>query len=157
MSATVPPGTLLALVNSFGVLEVAAAEQNAASKAIGKAAPEERPARIEAAAALKERLGALDLDVATQFLLVAATLIELKARRLLPGLADAELDEELLRFEERDHQVGDEVGGRHGERGDSPEAGVGRIRPVNVEAPELQLILGRVSPGVVIQLDKEVG
>ena len=49
-----------------------------------------------------ERLGDLDLDVATQFLLVAATLIELKARRLLPGMADAELDEELLRFEERD-------------------------------------------------------
>lgn len=49
-----------------------------------------------------EAIGSLDLDVATQFLLVAATLIELKARRLLPGMADAELDEELLRFEERD-------------------------------------------------------
>ncbi len=44
----------------------------------------------------------LDLDVATEFLLIAATLVELKARRLLPGLDDAELDEELLRFEERD-------------------------------------------------------
>jgi segregation and condensation protein A len=44
----------------------------------------------------------LDLDVATEFLLIAATLVELKARRLLPGLEDAELDEELLRFEERD-------------------------------------------------------
>jgi segregation and condensation protein A len=47
-------------------------------------------------------LGTLDLDVATEFLLIAATLVELKARRLLPGLEDAELDEELLRFEERD-------------------------------------------------------
>ena len=44
----------------------------------------------------------LDLDVATEFLLIAATLVELKARRLLPGLDDLELDEELLRFEERD-------------------------------------------------------
>jgi segregation and condensation protein A len=44
----------------------------------------------------------LDLDVATEFLLIAATLVELKARRLLPGLEEVELDEELLRFEERD-------------------------------------------------------
>ena len=49
-----------------------------------------------------ERMETLDLDVATEFLLIAATLVELKARRLLPGLEDAELDEELLRFEERD-------------------------------------------------------
>lgn len=46
--------------------------------------------------------GGIDLDVATEFLLIAATLVELKARRLLPGLDDVELDEELLRFEERD-------------------------------------------------------
>ncbi len=44
----------------------------------------------------------VDLDVATEFLLIAATLVELKARRLLPGRDDVELDEELLRFEERD-------------------------------------------------------
>jgi segregation and condensation protein A len=49
-----------------------------------------------------DRLDALDLDVATEFLLIAATLVELKARRLLPGIEDLELDEELLRFEERD-------------------------------------------------------
>src|SRR5882762_995948 len=49
-----------------------------------------------------ERLAGLDLDVATQFLLIAATLVELKARRLLPGVEELELDEELLRFEERD-------------------------------------------------------
>ena len=49
-----------------------------------------------------ERIDALDLDVATEFLLIAATLVELKARRLLPSLEDVELDEELLRFEERD-------------------------------------------------------
>jgi len=49
-----------------------------------------------------ERMDQLDLDVATEFLLIAATLVELKARRLLPGLDELELDEELLRFEERD-------------------------------------------------------
>ncbi len=49
-----------------------------------------------------ERMEHLDLDVATEFLLIAATLVELKARRLLPGADEVELDEELLRFEERD-------------------------------------------------------
>jgi segregation and condensation protein A len=49
-----------------------------------------------------ERMERLDLDVATEFLLIAATLVELKARRLLPGTEAVELDEELLRFEERD-------------------------------------------------------
>ena len=49
-----------------------------------------------------DHMDSLDLDVATEFLLIAATLVELKARRLLPGLEDTELDEELLRFEERD-------------------------------------------------------
>ena len=49
-----------------------------------------------------DRMDDLDLDVATEFLLIAATLVELKARRLLPGLDELELDEELLRFEERD-------------------------------------------------------
>jgi segregation and condensation protein A len=49
-----------------------------------------------------ERMETLDLEVATEFLLIAATLVELKTRRLLPGPAELELDEELLRFEERD-------------------------------------------------------
>ncbi|MBX7071217.1 MAG: segregation/condensation protein A [Microthrixaceae bacterium] len=44
----------------------------------------------------------LDLDVATEFLLIAATLVDLKARRLLPGLDDGELDDELGIWEERD-------------------------------------------------------
>lgn len=44
----------------------------------------------------------LDLDVATEFLLIAATLVELKARRLLPGDADVDLDDELALWEERD-------------------------------------------------------
>lgn len=45
---------------------------------------------------------ALDLDVATEFVLIAATLIELKARRLLPGRDDIELDDELALWEQRD-------------------------------------------------------
>jgi len=49
-----------------------------------------------------ERLDGLDLDVATEFLLIAATLVELKAKRLLPGDDDIDLDEELALWEERD-------------------------------------------------------
>ena len=47
-------------------------------------------------------MGDLDLDVATEFLLIAATLIELKTSRLLPNVTDADLDEELALWEERD-------------------------------------------------------
>jgi segregation and condensation protein A len=57
---------------------------------------------IDAYLAELDRIDELDLDVATEFLLIAATLVELKARRLLPGVDELELDEELLRFEERD-------------------------------------------------------
>jgi segregation and condensation protein A len=49
-----------------------------------------------------ERIEALDLDVATEFLLIAATLVELKTRRLLPGSGDVDLDDELALWEERD-------------------------------------------------------
>ena len=45
---------------------------------------------------------ALDLEVATEFLLIAATLVELKTRRLLPGRDDVDLDDELALWEERD-------------------------------------------------------
>ena len=44
----------------------------------------------------------LDLELATEFLLIAATLVELKARRLLPGREDVDIDEELGLWEERD-------------------------------------------------------
>jgi segregation and condensation protein A len=44
----------------------------------------------------------LDLDVASEFLLIAATLVELKSRRLLPTADDLDLDEELALWEERD-------------------------------------------------------
>ena len=49
-----------------------------------------------------EQMQALDLNVATEFLLIAATLVELKTRRLLPGSSDVDLDEELALWEERD-------------------------------------------------------
>jgi segregation and condensation protein A len=57
---------------------------------------------VDAYVAEIERMGTIDLDVATEFLVVAATLVELKCRRLLPGPDDVELDEELALFEERD-------------------------------------------------------
>ena len=44
----------------------------------------------------------LDMDVTSEFLLIASTLIQLKARFLLPEEADVDLDEELALFEERD-------------------------------------------------------
>jgi segregation and condensation protein A len=49
-----------------------------------------------------ERMQQLDLDVATEFVLIAATLVELKTRRLLPGSDDGDLDDELALWEERD-------------------------------------------------------
>lgn len=49
-----------------------------------------------------ERMQSLDLEVATEFLMIASTLVELKARRLLPGREDVDLDDELALWEERD-------------------------------------------------------
>jgi segregation and condensation protein A len=57
---------------------------------------------VDAYLAEVKRLEAFDLDVATEFLLIAASLVELKCRRLLPGVDDADLGEELALFEERD-------------------------------------------------------
>ena len=51
---------------------------------------------------LVEMRAALDLEVATEFLLIASVLLELKTRRLLPGRDDVELEEELALWEERD-------------------------------------------------------
>lgn len=53
-------------------------------------------------ATLEEMQASLDLEVATEFLLIAAVLLELKTRRLLPGREDVELDDELALWEERD-------------------------------------------------------
>ena len=48
------------------------------------------------------RMETMDLDVATEFVLIAATLIELKSKRLLPDDGDVDLDDELALWEERD-------------------------------------------------------
>jgi len=44
----------------------------------------------------------LDLQVATEFLVIAAILVELKSRKLLPGPDEVDDDEEMCGFEERD-------------------------------------------------------
>jgi segregation and condensation protein A len=53
-------------------------------------------------ATLEELRASLDLETATEFLLIAAVLLELKTRRLLPGREDVDPDEELGLWEERD-------------------------------------------------------
>ncbi len=57
---------------------------------------------VDAYVAHLDNLRLLDLNVATEFLLIAAVLLELKARRLLPDTDDADPDEELALWEERD-------------------------------------------------------
>ena len=49
-----------------------------------------------------ERMQPLDLERATEFLLIAAILVELKTKRLLPGRDDTDLDDELMLYAERD-------------------------------------------------------
>jgi segregation and condensation protein A len=57
---------------------------------------------VDAYLAEIDRLEHCDLEIATEFLLIASTLIELKARRLLPGDDRYDLDDELGLWEERD-------------------------------------------------------
>jgi segregation and condensation protein A len=57
---------------------------------------------VDAYLAELDRMGPLDLDVATEFLVIAAALVELKSRRLLPGSTEEALDEDLTLYEERD-------------------------------------------------------
>ncbi len=52
--------------------------------------------------ALLDEMRDLDLEVTSEFLLIAATLIQLKAHSLLPGRGDIDIDEELALIEERD-------------------------------------------------------
>jgi segregation and condensation protein A len=56
---------------------------------------------VDAYLAELERLPAIDLEVATEFLVIAATLVELKSRRLLPVPAEPDVEDEGL-WEERD-------------------------------------------------------
>lgn len=57
---------------------------------------------VDAFVAELEQMDGVDLDIATDFLLTAAVLVELKTRRLLPGRTDIDLDDELALWEERD-------------------------------------------------------
>lgn len=50
-----------------------------------------------------EALARVDLDVTTEFLLIAAILVELKSRRLLPDRGSSISDEDLALLEERDY------------------------------------------------------
>ena len=49
-----------------------------------------------------DKMETLDLEITTEFLLIAATLVELKCKRLLPEDADVDLDDEFALWEERD-------------------------------------------------------
>jgi segregation and condensation protein A len=49
-----------------------------------------------------EAIREMNLDVTSEFLMIASTLIQLKARYLLPDTRDIDLDEELALAEERD-------------------------------------------------------
>ena len=49
-----------------------------------------------------ERMSECDLEAATEFLLIAATLVEMKVKRLLPVEAAVDLDDELEAISERD-------------------------------------------------------
>jgi segregation and condensation protein A len=57
---------------------------------------------VDAYLAELEAMEQVNLEVATEFLLIAATLIELKTRRLLPGDDELDLDDELSLWSERD-------------------------------------------------------
>jgi segregation and condensation protein A len=51
---------------------------------------------------LLDEMERLDMDVTSEFLLIAATLVQLKTRSLLPSASDLDMDEELALIEERD-------------------------------------------------------
>lgn len=58
---------------------------------------------VDAYLAELDRMQTCNLEVATEFLMIASTLIELKVRRLLPDDDKFDLDDELALWEERDY------------------------------------------------------
>jgi segregation and condensation protein A len=58
---------------------------------------------VDAFVAEMVRAESLDLEVSTEFLLIAATLVELKCRRLLPAAEDLDEEDELALYEARDY------------------------------------------------------
>lgn len=57
---------------------------------------------VEEYVALLDEMKEMDLDVTSEFLLIASTLIQLKARSLLPSGTPLDLDDEIEFMEERD-------------------------------------------------------
>jgi segregation and condensation protein A len=57
---------------------------------------------VDAFLAEVEQMQRLDLEIATEFLVIAATLVELKCRRLLPGREESDEESQAL-LEERDY------------------------------------------------------
>jgi segregation and condensation protein A len=57
---------------------------------------------VDAYLAELTRMDTLDLEVATEFLLIASVLVELKTKRLLPCEGDLDLDDEFGLWEQRD-------------------------------------------------------
>jgi segregation and condensation protein A len=51
---------------------------------------------------LRDQSRELDMDSLSEFLLIAAVLVEMKSHRLLPGRESGEIDEEFVGWEERD-------------------------------------------------------
>jgi len=58
---------------------------------------------VDAYLAELDKMERLDLEIATEFLLIAAILVELKSRRLLPERDDAVGEDDLALLEERDY------------------------------------------------------
>lgn len=58
---------------------------------------------VDAFVAEMVRAESLDLEISTEFLLIAATLVELKCRRLLPVAEDFDDEDELALYEARDY------------------------------------------------------
>ncbi len=96
----------------------------------------------------------VDLEVTSEFLLIAATLIQLKARSLLPEDAAVDLDEELLLAEERDRLLSRllacltfrDVAAVIGHRITTNERFLGRVAGLDADIaprpPELRITVG---------------
>lgn len=126
--------------------------------------------------AFLEEIRELDLEVTSEFLLIAATLIQLKAHSLLPRRGELDMDEELALIEERDRllsrllayvtfkDVAAVLGRRleQGERFVPREAGLdGEVEPppvevsVPVDAHGLALLAARVMTRLAAEVDLE--
>jgi segregation and condensation protein A len=94
----------------------------------------------------------LDIDVTSEFLLIAATLIQLKARQLLPDDEPIDIDEELALAEERDRLLSrllacltfKDVAAVLRHRMDAAERNVPRTvgLPPRINAPSPEVIIG---------------